>query len=511
LGARKGSPGADVQSPTSNSGDQQQSVFSTSDTIVAIATPPGRGGIGIVRLSGPQAEAIARRIVAHDGGFEPRRATFACAVRRATEGRRTACGPAMGAGVDLDADARPEGAGAGNRPEPIDEVLVTYFPGPASYTGEDVVEVSAHGSPVVLQAILQSAVDEGARPAEPGEFTLRRFLHGRIDLMQAEAIADLVDAVTPLQARAAFDQLQGTLTRTIGEVDAALFDLIARLEASVDFPEEGYHFVESRAVATEIGSLMARLSSLLSEARRGRMVREGLQITIAGKSNVGKSSVFNALAGTARTIVTPVPGTTRDLVSEVVDLDGLRVTLVDTAGVRPTTDPVEIEGVERARQAMSVSDLTLVVVDASGPLDDSDRELISQVPDNKRLVVFNKIDVPGSCGRGACGRPERCAEVSALRGDGLEGLRERIVSALDIEPLRDRPAITNVRHVALVEQAHAALARAVNAATGEGRSLPEEFVLADLQDARAALEEVAGRRMPEDLLEHIFSRFCVGK
>src|SRR6267143_7097718 len=218
-------------------------MFSTTDTIVAIATPPGRGGIGVVRISGPDALPIARRLVTHQGALRPRHATF-------------------------------------TRTHAIDQVVVTYFPSPHSYTGEDVVELSAHGSPVVLRAIVAAAVAEGARLAEPGEFTLRAFLNGRIDLMQAEAVADLIDAVTPLQARAAFDQLQGTLTRAIAAIDAALFDLIARLEASVDFPEEGYHFVEPGALAAAIDALITRTSALLADARRGRLVREGLSIAI---------------------------------------------------------------------------------------------------------------------------------------------------------------------------------------------------------------------------------------
>src|SRR5262249_26210581 len=263
---------------------------------VAIATPAGRGGLGIVRLSGPAAHDIVRRLTTHAKPLAPRHATL-------------------------------------TRIAGTDDVVATYFPGPASYTGDDVVEVSAHGSPVVLRAIVRSAIDAGARLAEPGEFTLRAFLNSRIDLLQAEAVADLIDAVTPLQARAAFDQLRGTLTCAIAEVDSALFDLIARLEASIDFPEEGYHFVETGALAAALDGLIARTASLLASARRGRLIREGLQIAIVGKPNVGKSSLFNALVGSARAIVTEVPGTTRDLVTEVVDLDGLRVTLVDTAGL----------------------------------------------------------------------------------------------------------------------------------------------------------------------------------
>src|SRR5205807_4458898 len=231
-------------------------MFSTNDTIVAIATPPGRGGIGVVRLSGPDAHAITLRLVTHNGSLRPRRATLT----------RIAC--------TTDAAA-----------EPIDQVVVTSFPRPHSYTGDDVVEVSAHGSPVILRAIVEAAIDRGARLAEPGEFTLRAFLNGRIDLPQAEAVADLIDAVTPLQARAAFDQLDGTLTQQIGEIDRSLFELAARLEASVDFPEEGYHFVDAAAVATELERLIARTCALLAGARRGRLVREGLQIAIVGEPN----------------------------------------------------------------------------------------------------------------------------------------------------------------------------------------------------------------------------------
>jgi tRNA modification GTPase len=478
-------------------------LFSTSDTIVAIATPPGRGGIGVVRLSGPEARRIARSLITLEAELEPRRATLTMVLRE----------PAAGSPLSEPCD-RPSSAPRRRelraRREELDEVLVTYFPGPASYTGDDVVELSAHGSPVVLKAIVSSAMSAGARLAEPGEFTLRAFLSGRIDLMQAEAVADLVDAVTPLQARAAFDQLQGTLTRAIGEIEGELFDLIARLEASVDFPDESYHFVEPQAAATTIDRLIQRATSLLAGAHRGRLVREGLQVAIAGKPNVGKSSLFNALLGTGRSIVTEIPGTTRDVLTEVVDLDGLRVTLLDTAGLHQSADRIEIEGVDRARQALAVSDLILIVVDASQALDDSDRELVYTY-ETKGVIVRNKIDIvgrPARSGRTADGWE---AEVSALTGEGLDALRAVILSALDIEARTDCPAITNVRHIRLLGRARDALERARGAIETAGGSLSEEFILADIQEARTALEEVVGRRTQEDLLAHIFSRFCVGK
>jgi len=448
-------------------------VFSTTDTIVAIATPPGRGGIGVIRLSGPGAQATSQSLISHRDLLQPRHATF-------TE-------------VRLKQDATDDAADA------VDQVVATFFPAPHSYTGEDVVELSAHGSPVVLQAIVGAAIALGARLAEPGEFTLRAFLNGRIDLMQAEAVKDLIDAVTPLQARTAFDQLNGTLTRTIAGIDATLFDLIARLEASVDFSEEGYHFIQPGGLVQAIDHLLEQTTSLLDAARRGRMIREGLQIAIVGEPNVGKSSLFNALAGASRAIVTDVPGTTRDLVTEVVDVDGLRVTLVDTAGLRDTDDPVEVEGVSRARQSMTAADLVLLVEDGSRPRSPHG------IVESRVLYVANKADLI------AVWDDERAVRVSATTGAGMEELRRRIAASIDVDPLRDRPAMTNVRHIALVHRAHGALLRARDAAQAEGGSLSEEFVLADLADARAAFEEISGRRAPEDLLEHIFSKFCIGK
>ncbi|MDA1184240.1 MAG: tRNA uridine-5-carboxymethylaminomethyl(34) synthesis GTPase MnmE, partial [Acidobacteria bacterium] len=291
-------------------------MFSTHDSIVAIATPPGRGGIGVVRISGPSSHEIATRILDRRAPLEARHATLAH--------------------VRVTAQDAPG--------EALDEVVVTYFPAPRSYTGEHVVEVSAHGSPVVLQSIVKSAMDAGARLAEPGEFTLRAFLNGKRDLIQAEAVGDLIAAATPLQARVAFDQLDGTLTQRIARIDADLFDLIARLEASLDFPDEGYHFIEPAETARRVGAVVGELDALLKSARRGRMIREGATVVVVGRPNVGKSSLFNALAGSDRAIVTAIPGTTRDLVVEQVEVEGLAVALVDTAGGHETAGVVEREG-----------------------------------------------------------------------------------------------------------------------------------------------------------------------
>jgi len=367
----------------------------------------------------------------------------------------------------------------------LDQVVVTYFPAPASYTGQDVVEISAHGSPVVLRGIVAASVENGARLAAPGEFTLRSFLNGRIDLAQAEAVADLVDAVTPAQARAAFDQLQGTLTRAIANIESKIFDLIARLEASVDFPDEGYHFVEPGQLVASLDRLVMQVRGLLDDGRRGRLLREGLTIAIIGRPNVGKSSVFNALVGTARAIVAEAPGTTRDLVTERIDLAGLLVTLVDTAGVRPTADAVEGEGIARAQGAAGVADLTLVVVDRStGPWPDPYLGQTIDKQDLRYVLVLNKADLPPAVS------VQGAVSVSATTGLGLDDLRRRLVEALDADVQADQPAITNVRHIDLLKRANAALGRAHEAAAGDGSGHSEEFVLADLQEARAALEEV---------------------
>ena len=449
-------------------------MFSTEDTIVAIATPPGRGGLGVVRLSGPAAAEIAQALLHLNTLLRPRQATF----------------------------ARTQG----------DQVVALWFAAPHSYTGEDVVEISAHGSPVVLRQIVEQAMQSGARLAEPGEFTFRAFLNRRIDLVQAEAVADLIDAVTPLQARAAFDQLEGTLTERLAEIDAELFDLIARLEASLDFPDEGYHFVETGEAGVALRSIEGKLATLLCDARRGRLIREGARVAIVGKPNVGKSSLFNAFLRAGRSIVTPIPGTTRDLITETADIGGLRLELIDTAGMRDTVDEVEVEGVSRARRAWTTADVVLLVLDLSQSLEDADFDLLSETASARRLIAASKSDLPAMWS----GADFSIAinAISSKTGEGLDSLQREIRAVLEganPSTQHDSAAVTNVRHAALLERARQSLRRAADAVEDPAGPVAEEFVLTDLQEARAALEEVTGKRTSEDVLRHIFSRFCIGK
>lgn len=447
-------------------------MFSSDDTIVAIATPPGRGGIGVVRLSGPDASRIAAGLSRRDR-FEPRHATL----------------------------ARIHGAGG----DPIDEAVITHFPAPHSYTGEDVVEISAHGSPVVLHAIVAAAQTAGARLANPGEFTLRAYLRGRITLVEAEAVADLIDAVTPLQARVAFDQLEGTLTARLRDMDAALLDVIARLEASLDFPDEGYHFIATEDTGRELDGVLAEMDVLIADAARGRIIREGLTVVIVGRPNAGKSSLFNALAGAARAIVTDVPGTTRDLVSERIDIAGVPVTLVDTAGLRASPEnAIEEEGIARARIAADAADVLLVVIDGSRPLTPDDRAALDSTRRARRLIVASKSDLAAGWSRADL----EAFAVSALTGAGLDELRERILESAGALLPRDRAPIANLRHAALLKNARAAVERA-RAAARQGIS--EEFVLTDLHEARRFFDEIAGVRPEDEVLRLIFQRFCIGK
>ena len=550
-------------------------VFSPTDTIVALATAPSRAGIGVVRISGPRAHEVARAILTVSHDLPPRYATLTHVHAFArVEPRSSFGGASRASGNDSPAiagDNTPTGLGAANPafagnltpigfgeaervvahrdswspgssdpgspkahspvpPRPIDQVVATFFPRPHSYTAEDVVEISAHGSVALLRDIVRAAIDAGARLAEPGEFTLRAFLNGRLDLVQAEAVGDLIDAVTPLQARVAFDQLEGTLTRAIGALDSELFDLAARLEASVDFPDEGYHFIAPGEAAEILCRVRDGVDALLTTSARGRVIREGRQIAILGKPNVGKSSLFNQLVGTDRAIVAARPGTTRDMLSETIDFDGIRLGLVDTAGIRVGSDEVEQEGVWRARRAAAIADLVVLVLDLSRPLEEIDLALLRETANASRVVIVNKADLPpawnteqlvdagvppataAGAGVRQTSRMDHPVVLSLKTGAGADELRAAMRAALDVvEPLRDTPVVTNVRHDALLRQAREALHRAIDNLTEAGESASEELVLADLGDARRAFEDVTGRRTTEDLLTRIFERFCVGK
>lgn len=390
-------------------------MFSTDDTIVAIATPPGRAGLGVVRISGPHATQIAAQLLGRGAPLVPRHATLSSIHDvSATAPQQRDAGPAR----------------------TLDSVVATFFPTPGSYTGDDTVEVSAHGNPVVLERIVSSAINAGARLARPGEFTLRAYLNGKLDLVQAEAVADLIEAVTPAQVRQAFDQLEGTLTRHIAGTAERLFDLIVRLEASLDFPDEGYHFVQPAEVQSELRGVREKIASLLKSARQGRIIREGRHVVLVGGPNVGKSSLFNALVGTDRAIVTEVAGTTRDLVSERCDIEGVPVTLVDTAGLREAAEIVEREGINRTRSAASIAALLLLVVDGARPLAEAEATLSVEAGEaGDRLVVISKADLVRAWPRheleaadGGC-RVE-AVEVSAHTGEGLGALRRAVVATL---------------------------------------------------------------------------------
>jgi len=527
-------------------------MFSPDDTIVALATPPGRGGLAVVRLSGTRAREIASSLIANDVRLETRRATLVRVVAwggvsagEASAGSGTR-GFAPPAGVSLGEGALSGGArgggpagdvsqedvapgdissGEGSRQRggrhgrvgrAIDEAIVTLFAAPASYTGEDVVEFSLHGSPVVAGEVIAEAMAAGARLARAGEFTLRAFLNGRLDLTRAEAVHDLVESTTPVQARMAFDQLQGSLAERIGEIEQSLFDLTARLEASGDFPEEGYHFISPDETTAAIRTAQSRIDLLLRDAGRGTLLREGATVAIVGRPNVGKSTLFNRLAGVDRAIVTEVPGTTRDLLIEAVSLGGARITLVDTAGVRATTNPIEREGVARAAKAGAVATLALVVLDVSAPITEDDERVLEATSRRPRVIVGTKSDLPHAwelaelaCGSGSVA-PEVVA-VSATTGGGIDVLIRSINRNIGIGDTPEPALVSNIRHVELLGRSAEALARAeMLVADGSGQ-IPEELLLADLALAREALEEVTGKRNSDELLEAIFSKFCIGK
>jgi tRNA modification GTPase len=441
-----------------------------SDTIVALSTPPGRGGIGIVRLSGSDARAIASHILKFADDFSWRPWTAALAQLRDRD-------EAM-----------------------VDEVVVTFFAAPRSYSAEDVVEIACHGSPVVLRFALERACEFGARLAEPGEFTLRAYLNGRIDLPQAEAVRDLIDSTTLYQARIAAQQTSGSVSRRVAPVKEKLLQLISLLEAGIDFAEDDVDFASATQIDAMIGPILDAVKTLAASFVYGKLVHEGFTLAIVGRPNVGKSSLFNRLLEQDRAIVTDLPGTTRDLVSETASVEGIPVKFVDTAGIREGQDVVESLGIERSYQAMADADLTLVVIDASAPPDPFDAALISRAQ-GKMLVIFNKSDLAKS-GRGI--------PVSALTGEGVPELRRAIVDTIaprgQIE--QEGGFITSLRHEQLLRESQEALQQAL---TANSLGIPHEMLLLDLYAALRPIDAITGATTADDILNRIFSTFCIGK
>ncbi len=474
------------------------------DTIVAVATPPGRGGIGVVRLAGQRAREIAMPMLRLKHELEPGRAVFgelidpycdAAERGAASQPLRPRSGPA-GAAVPT------------TGPAGIDEVVVAYFAKPHSYTTDDIIEISAHGSPVVLRHIVELCVAAGARLAEPGEFTMRAFLNGRIDLTQAEAVRDLIESRTLYQAKIAAQQLQGALATRLQPIKQKLVELIARLEAGIDFAEDDVSIMPDAQILERIAAVHAPLGQLAASFAYGKIVHEGLTLAIVGRPNVGKSSLFNRLVERERAIVTATPGTTRDLVSETVAIGGIPVQLVDTAGIRHALDEAESIGIRKSLGALADADLVLVVLDASQPPTKEDDELLEPTKDRPRIVVENKSDLAE--GRGLEATDQSVLRVSALTSDGVAQLRGEILRHIGGEAGTEAESgfLTNVRHQSLVRDSLSAL----DAATaGVGARVPHEMLLLDLYNALRPLDGITGTTTSDDILNLIFSTFCIGK
>jgi tRNA modification GTPase TrmE len=464
------------------------------DTIVAIATPPGRGGIGVVRLAGPEARAIAQPMLSLSRELE--------------HGKAAHC--------DLIEPRRTDGHSSNDR---IDEVVVTYFAKPNSYTTDDIVEISAHGSPVVLRHIVELALARGARLAEPGEFTMRAFLNGRLDLTQAEAVRDLIDSQTLFQAKVAAQQLEGALSNRLRPIKKKLIDLIALLEAGIDFAEDDISVAPDATILQRVNEVKVGLEQLMASFKFGKIVHQGLTLAIVGRPNVGKSSLFNCLVERERAIVTAQPGTTRDLVSETVAIGGIPVELVDTAGIRKALDEAESIGIRKSMEVLADADLVVIVMDKSQPENDEDRELIQQVHGRPALIVENKSDLQAADQQGN-GNVVRSAAVvsadpkrvstSAVTGEGVVALREAILKQIGGEAATQQESgfLTSVRHQKLVSDALIALDAGLRAVQDR---VPHEMLLLDLYGALRPLDEITGATTTDDILHLIFGTFCIGK
>lgn len=442
------------------------------DTIVAISTPIGEGGIGIVRLSGDKAREIGQKLFR---------------------------GRLVNGGISYGHIVNPENG------EVVDEVLVSCLAAPHSYTREDVVEINCHGGPSPLQRVLELCLEQGARLANPGEFTLRAFLNGRIDLAQAEAVLDVIQAKTQASLRVAMRELKGGLSFEIKAIRQEVMSGLANLTARIDFPEDQ---VEEVDIATPLSSALQRLENLIKNADAGIIYRQGIRTAIVGRPNVGKSSLLNLLLGENRAIVTPVPGTTRDTLEETVNVQGVPFVLVDTAGIARTKDLVESLGVERSRRAIEMADLVLMVVDTSAPLQEADREIFGILADKEVILVANKSDLPP--GADLSGVEWRTVAISALTGMGIDNLKGAMVQAAlgGRVVASDDLLVSNPRHKEALERARGHLAQALH---GLNANVPDDLVTIDLTAALNALGEITGETVQEELLSTIFSQFCVGK
>jgi tRNA modification GTPase len=447
------------------------------NTIVALSTPRGRGALAVIRLSGPEAIAIARQLGSLDE-VEPRQARLT-KLRRPSEN------------------------------EILDQVLLTCFPAPNSLTGEDVVEISCHGSPAVIRSIIDATLELGAVLAGPGEFTLRAVSNGKINLAQAEAIRDLIAAQTDAAVKQAARQLHGELANALAPFKVKLIEAIVLLESALEFVEEEIPAPRADAIEKDLTAVSRGIEKLSQSYSAGRLLQEGIRVAITGRPNVGKSSIFNSLIERERAIVTDIPGTTRDTLTEAIDLDGIPVILTDTAGLRETTDDIETLGIERTRRAMGDSDLVLVVLDGSADIGPSDQDLINQTASSRRLIVRNKSDLPTFNPASCCVEDVQAINVSAKTGEGLATLRAAILASLNSNGIEDGSLlITNARHYDLLCNARREL-EAAQTTLRDRHS--EELVLVPLHNALRLLGQITGETTTEDILSEIFATFCIGK
>lgn len=453
-----------------------------SDTIAAISTAHGTGGIGIVRISGERAFEIAARLFRGRKRFED--------IKSHTVSAGKIADPGTG--------------------EVLDEVLLIKMAKPHTFTREDVVEIDCHGGMVVQRRILELIIKEGARLAGPGEFTMRAFLNGRLDLTQAEAVIDLINSKTDEASKAAVNQLEGRLSDRIRDAVKRLVELIAHIEASVDYPEYDIEEITGRMVYDRLGKIAEDLGKISGGFERGRIIREGVNAVIIGKPNVGKSSLLNELSGKNRAIVTDIPGTTRDIIEEYVNIRGVPVRIIDTAGLRETDDAVERIGVEKAEKAIDSADLIIYMLDAREGVSDSDRHIIDRIKSKKLIVLVNKIDLTDSVPElpGFEGIP--VIETSLTNGVGMEDLEARIEEMFLKGEIRSNNEVllTNVRHKELIDRAAESIQEARRAYEN---GMPLDFITIDIKNAAEYLGRITGESVSEDVIREIFSRFCIGK